>query len=188
MSDLMMCKFRKRMVIHDTKCPSWDQVSWNNTNPTQPLLPAQMIWWCMLLIHLKWTKSVKHVCTHSCSANAQMLHVHSLHSMGMLHSCWKQLLDDGHGLFWVEFCVLHYLMIFWFKYDFEQKYHAPHVRPDRGSNLRLPDHDYISCHWDACCNHSAISDSLLVSVRKFGVKYDQTIFYVCKSPHLAPGH
>ena len=27
MSDLVICKFRKCMVIHDTQCPHWDQVS-----------------------------------------------------------------------------------------------------------------------------------------------------------------
>ena len=35
-SDLVICKFRKCMVIHDTECPYWDQVSLNNTN--QPIL------------------------------------------------------------------------------------------------------------------------------------------------------
>ena len=38
MSDLMISKFRKTMVIHDTECPYWDQVSLNNTNPTKPSL------------------------------------------------------------------------------------------------------------------------------------------------------
>ena len=33
MSHLVICKFRKSMVIHDTECPYWDQVSLNNTNP-----------------------------------------------------------------------------------------------------------------------------------------------------------
>ena len=32
-------------------------------------------------------------------------------------------------------------MDFWFKYDVGQKYHAPQVRPDRGSNSWPPDHD-----------------------------------------------
>ena len=27
MSDLVICKFRNIMVIHDTECPYWDQVS-----------------------------------------------------------------------------------------------------------------------------------------------------------------
>ena len=31
-SDLVICKFSKSMVIHDTKCP-WDQMSLNNTDP-----------------------------------------------------------------------------------------------------------------------------------------------------------
>ena len=35
MSDLVICKFRKSMVIHDVECPYWDQVSLNNTN--QPI-------------------------------------------------------------------------------------------------------------------------------------------------------
>ena len=33
MSDLVICKFRKSMVIHDTECPYRDQVSLNNINP-----------------------------------------------------------------------------------------------------------------------------------------------------------
>ena len=36
LSDLMICKFRKSMVRHDTKCPYWGQVSLNNTNQTRP--------------------------------------------------------------------------------------------------------------------------------------------------------
>ena len=32
MSDLVICKFRKSMVIHDAECPHWDQVSLDNTN------------------------------------------------------------------------------------------------------------------------------------------------------------
>ena len=35
MSDLVICKFRESMVIQDTECPYWDQVSLNNTNHTQ---------------------------------------------------------------------------------------------------------------------------------------------------------
>ena len=34
MSDLVICKFRKNMVIHDTEYPYRDQVSLNNTNQT----------------------------------------------------------------------------------------------------------------------------------------------------------
>ena len=30
----LICKFRKSMVLHDTECPYWDQVSLNNTNQT----------------------------------------------------------------------------------------------------------------------------------------------------------
>ena len=30
--------FIKSMVIHDTECPYWDQVSLNNTNQTKPNL------------------------------------------------------------------------------------------------------------------------------------------------------
>ena len=33
--DLVICNFRKCMVIHDTECPYWDQVSLNNTNQTK---------------------------------------------------------------------------------------------------------------------------------------------------------
>ena len=31
-----ICKLKKSMVIHDTECPYWDQVSLNNTNQTKP--------------------------------------------------------------------------------------------------------------------------------------------------------
>ena len=31
--------------------------------------------------------------------------------------------------------------MYWFKYDLGQKYQAPQVRPDRGSNSWPPDHD-----------------------------------------------
>ena len=31
--------FIKNMVIHDIECPYWDQMSLNNTNPTQPNPP-----------------------------------------------------------------------------------------------------------------------------------------------------
>ena len=34
-----------------------------------------------------------------------------------------------------------YLLHLWLKYDLGQKYHAPQVRPDRGSNSRPPGHD-----------------------------------------------
>ena len=34
-SNLVICKFRKSMIIHDTECPYWDQVSLNNTNQTK---------------------------------------------------------------------------------------------------------------------------------------------------------
>ena len=41
MSDLVICKFRKSMVIHDTECPYWDQVSLNNPNlPNQNPIPS----------------------------------------------------------------------------------------------------------------------------------------------------
>ena len=43
-SDLVICNFRKSMVIHDTECPYWDQVSLNSTKPNQTKMcqPA----WC----------------------------------------------------------------------------------------------------------------------------------------------
>ena len=34
----------------------------------------------------------------------------------------------------------------WFKYDLGQKYHAPEVRPDRGSNSWFLDHDSTTVH------------------------------------------
>ena len=39
-SDLVICKFSKSTVIHDTECPYWDQVSLNNTN-TNPSLVVE---------------------------------------------------------------------------------------------------------------------------------------------------
>ena len=41
-------------------------------------------------------------------------------------------------------CKIHqwqYLRYFWFKYDLGQKYQAPQVQPDWGSNSLPPDHD-----------------------------------------------
>ena len=43
----------------------------------------------------------------------------------------------------ILFSVLFFgvIVYFWFKYDLGQKYHAPQVRPNRGSNPWPPDHD-----------------------------------------------
>ena len=41
MSDLVICKFRKSMIIHDTECPYWDQVSLNNTSTNSTLFCCQ---------------------------------------------------------------------------------------------------------------------------------------------------
>ena len=39
LSDLVICKIIwKRMVIHDTECPYWNQVSLNNSLPSPPLI------------------------------------------------------------------------------------------------------------------------------------------------------
>ena len=38
MSDLVICNFRKSMIIHDTECPCWDQVSLNNTKLNESCL------------------------------------------------------------------------------------------------------------------------------------------------------
>ena len=63
MLDPVICKFKKSIVKHDTECPYWDQVSYNNTfNQTKPsysdklysqhlssTLPAHSLkWWCYL--------------------------------------------------------------------------------------------------------------------------------------------
>ena len=50
----MVCKFWKSMVIHDTQCSYWDQVSLNNTN-TNPTCYTLSLWgwiqwqcqWCI---------------------------------------------------------------------------------------------------------------------------------------------
>ena len=61
MSDLVICNFRKSMVIHDTECPYWNQVSLNNTNQTKPVR------WSLQLeqpYHLCWLKLLTMVCQH----------------------------------------------------------------------------------------------------------------------------
>ena len=47
-SDLAISKFRKSMVIHDAKCPYWDQVSLNNTNPTLITKFENSVWTQMI--------------------------------------------------------------------------------------------------------------------------------------------
>ena len=39
MSDRVICKLRKSMVIHDTECPNWDQV------PLKKKKKAHTVWW-----------------------------------------------------------------------------------------------------------------------------------------------
>ena len=39
MSALVICNFRKSIVIHDTECLYWDQVPLNNTKPTNQISP-----------------------------------------------------------------------------------------------------------------------------------------------------
>ena len=54
-----------------------------------------------------------------------------------------------------------------FKYDLGQKYYAPQVQPTRvGFELMTSrSWQYISCHWDACSNHLAISAFNLTSLQ-----------------------
>ena len=54
MSDLLICNcLRKVMVIHDTECPYWDQVSLNNTKPTKLLWNfKKLILYYTILHHL----------------------------------------------------------------------------------------------------------------------------------------
>ena len=50
---------------------------------------------------------------------------------------------------------------FGFKYNLGQKYYAPQVRLNMGSKFKPTTSrswQHISCHWDACSNHLAISD------------------------------
>ena len=42
---------------------------------------------------------------------------------------------------WHQFSMEEHYRYIWFKYDLEQKYYAPQVRPNRGSNSWPPDHD-----------------------------------------------
>ena len=70
-SDLVICKFSKSMVIHDTEYPYWDQVSLNNINPTQPFatekhtkkrIPDSCIFvWCPTMVPIRiWNNILKH--------------------------------------------------------------------------------------------------------------------------------
>ena len=43
-------------------------------------------------------------------------------------------------------------------HDLGQKYQAPQVRPDQGSNSSPDQDSTIQCHWGAFSNHLAISD------------------------------
>ena len=45
-SYMVTCKFRKKVVIHDTECPYWDQVSLKNPNPN--LNPSSFQWECIM--------------------------------------------------------------------------------------------------------------------------------------------
>ena len=61
MSDLIwsISKYRKSMVIYDTECPYWDQVSVNNTNTNSywPKLTAQRLLLLLLpLLHYNTTR------------------------------------------------------------------------------------------------------------------------------------
>ena len=73
----------------------------------------------------------------------------------------------------------------WFKYDLGQKYQAPQVRPGRTPRSW----QYISCHWDACSNHSAISEIIVIhdtecpywdQVSLNNTKPNETSFLVCR--------
>ena len=44
---------------------------------------------------------------------------------------------------WLSDTVMHWQLIFWFKYDLGQKYQAPQVRPNQGSNSWPSDHNSI---------------------------------------------
>ena len=52
-SNLVICMFRKSMVIHDIKFSYWDQVSSNNTNQTKPIHNAH---------NAVWKQSMKQQC------------------------------------------------------------------------------------------------------------------------------
>ena len=76
-------------------------------------------------------------------------------------------------------CVLN-ACYFWSKYNSGPKYYTPQVWPDRGSNSRLcRSWQYISCHLDACSNHSAISDPVLYFwiVRHIAVSHFEGIWW-----------
>ena len=66
--DLMFYNFRKNVVIRDTECPYWNQVSWSNTKPNQTKLyiatvthlhwslmwsRVHYVWKCMLVISVE---------------------------------------------------------------------------------------------------------------------------------------
>ena len=58
MSDLVICKFWKSMVIHDAECPHWGQVSLNNTNQIFVWLRNFCQFWPMLHILMIMTSDL----------------------------------------------------------------------------------------------------------------------------------
>ena len=119
MSDLMICKYNieKSMIIHDTECPYRDQVSLSNTKQTMPLMREP---------------------TGTSRCFTQVL----LGSVRIVHTAqkfWTSLTKR-----WVMFLsqkLLFHHLYFLIKYDLGQKYCAPQVQPNRGSNSWPPDHD-----------------------------------------------
>ena len=58
--------------------------------------------------------------------------------------------------------LIHWQLTVWFKYNLGHQYYAPQVRPAGFEPMTCRPWQYISCHWDACCNHSAISETVMI--------------------------
>ena len=106
MSNLLICKFRKSMVIHDTECPYWNQVLLNNTTQTKPnlLWPFQPMHVCDSVSQgsIWWTK-----CNWIIDWLIDWLFLTWLHgpSSHIVHS------SVSHGSIWWGLCPTHSLSL-----------------------------------------------------------------------------
>ena len=92
MSDLVICKFRKNMIIHDSECPYRDQVSLKNTNQTSD------------------------ISSQSLSPNFVTLHHTVTHNLNKYLVFFKQCALDrlyfsvcGHTMLWIHFDISSHL-------------------------------------------------------------------------------
>ena len=74
MADLVICKSRKSMVVHDTECPYWDQVSLNNTKPN---------------LFTEWNTFKPSKCATNINQFVQDLCALHVHWRGLLFTCFR---------------------------------------------------------------------------------------------------